>query len=485
VWNVTGSIPEAVQAAIVSHLKENCRFTFEGPHRLSGEPAPFYGEALLCQLVLEPGCWVISGRRRKQHLVAPAAFYFLYKGIIGDEVVIPLTGREGDIKLAKRWLGLTLPDDEQRLNYARFYYAFALTEKPPQFRNVPRNLSELRFEGKLTEQRVWGVYGAVWRYLVDPQTLQIRAHFEPRGTLWFLRHRAHLPMQFGSDLFDVDLKIWSYDGHVSYRKTGLIYRDPALSEEPRERPGKVPLPGYVKWGERLFALYGNFKTSINQAVYLVSTTMFLIASAASVLFPVHSLAQSAIQPLLQLIADATGVGDWSTWLRIACLYCIAYFVLTTLLILDLEKLRNSLLTWSKGFKGSWFDGLLYGTILKGQRTVNGYRRGLLKRVSWAVTRLFSWTAYLVLVFTSLQISFRPHLAADGKALFDVMQVFGEQALLYIPVIFYYVGRKSLDPARLTFIAREIMIAFQLIMGLLVIRRVHRFWASTAASRLRS
>jgi hypothetical protein len=66
-----------------------------------------------------------------------------------------------------------------------------------------------------------------------------------------------------------------------------------------------------------------------------------------------------------------------------------------------------------------------------------------------------------------------------------MQVFGEQALLYIPVIFYYVGRKSLDPARLTFIAREIMISFQLIMGLLVIRRVHRFWASTAASRLRS
>jgi hypothetical protein len=485
VWNVTGSLPEAVQAAIVSHLKENCRFTFEGPHRLSGERVPFYGEALLCQLVLEPGSWVVSGRRRKQHLVATAVFYLLYKGTIGDELVIPLTGGEGDIKLAKRWLGLTLPDDEQRLNYARFYYAFALTEKPPQFRNVPRNISELRFAGKLTEQRIWGVYGAVWRYFVDPVSLDIRAHFEPRGTLWFLRHRAHLPMQFGSELCDVDLKIWNYDGHVSHRKAGLIYRDPALAEEPRERAGKVPLPSYIKWGEKVLALYGNFKASINQAVYLVSSAIFLIASVVSTLFPMHAAAQSAIKPALQLIADTTGIGDWSTWLKIACFYCLAYFVLTTLFILDLETLRNSLLTWSKGFKGSWFDGLLYGAILKGQRTVNGYRRGLIKRVGWAVTRLFTWTAYLVLVFTSLQISFRPNLASDGKALLDVMQVFSEQALLYIPVVFYYVGRKSLDPARFTFIAREIMIAFQLIMGLLVIRRVHRFWASTAASRLRN
>jgi hypothetical protein len=106
-------------------------------------------------------------------------------------------------------------------------------------------------------------------------------------------------------------------------------------------------------------------------------------------------------------------------------------------------------------------------------------------VSRAVTTLCFWTVYLVLVFTSLQISFRPQLAADVGALFDVIQVFAEQALLYIPVVFYYIGRKSLDPAKLVHVAGEIMIAFQLIMGLLVIRRVHRFWASTAASRLSS
>jgi hypothetical protein len=64
-----------------------------------------------------------------------------------------------------------------------------------------------------------------------------------------------------------------------------------------------------------------------------------------------------------------------------------------------------------------------------------------------------------------------------------MQVFGEQALLYIPVVFYYVGRKSLDPEKVALVSIWVLIALQLIMGLLVIRRIHRYWASSAAARL--
>ena len=290
-------------------------------------------------------------------------------------------------------------------------------------------------------------------------------------------------MQIGSDIFDVDLKIWQLDGHISYRRSELLYSDDVLAAEPRQRPGKIPLPRYVRWGERLLTLYQNFKTTINQAIYLAGTTLFLVASLISLLFPIPVWGHSAVQPLLELAASIAGVGDWKIWLRAACLYCIAYFVLTTLLILDVDKLRNSLLTWSRSFEGSRFDAFLYGLILKRRRTESGYRTGLWKRVAWAVTRLFTWTAYLVLVFTSLQISFRPQLLAEVKVLVDVIQVFAEQALLYIPVVFYYVGRKSLDKEKLVHVASEVMIAFQLIMGLLVIRRVHRFWASTAGTRL--
>ena len=178
------------------------------------------------------------------------------------------------------------------------------------------------------------------------------------------------------------------------------------------------------------------------------------------------------------MAGATGIGDWTTWLKIASFYCIAYFVLTTLLILDVETLRNALLTWSPRFRNSSLNEFLYGIIVRRHRVENGYQRSFMRRARGAISWLIVWTVYLVCVFTSLQTSFRPRLAADPKALSDVVQVFAEQAMLYVPVVFYYVGRKSLDPAKVALVSFWILVAFQLIMGLLVIRRIHRFWASS-------
>ena len=482
-WDVTGEVPDVVQRAIISHLKGNCRFAFKGDYRLTGELLPFYGDALLCQLVLEAGCAIVSGRKRRQELTVPAAFYFLYKAVAGDEVLIPLTGGEGDMVLAKRWLGLSLQDDEQRLHYARFYQAFARTRRPPEFRNVPRSLHELRFDKAVTEQRMWGIYGALWRFLVNDKTLAVRVHFEPRGQLWRARHRAHLPMQFGNELYDVDLKIWDHDGHVTYSKTGLIYRDAALAENNQGPPGRISRPRYVSRSEGLLALYRNFRTSINQALYLLAATLFVVATAIGLLFPLEIWGIAIVRPLLNLAAEMTGLGNWATWLKGACFYCIGYFVFTTLLILDLETLRNALLTWSTRFKDSAFNGFLYAQIVKGRRVENGYRRGFLRRVRAAATWLAVWTVYIVCVFTSLQASLQPKIAADTKALWDVMLVFGEQALLYVPVVFYYVGKRSIDPLRTEHVTFDVLLTFQLIMGLLVIRRIHRFWASTTAANV--
>lgn len=476
-WEVTGAIPEELQDAIISHLRNNCQFTFEEPYRLTGEPAPFYGAALLCQLVLLPGCSYKSARKTRQ-LDKEATFYFLFRTVDEDEVLIPLTGGEGDILLAKRWLGLSLPDDARRLDYARFYCGFAPTGRPPGFHNVPRNVSELRFTRRPEEKQIWGVYGAMWRFLADTKTLGVRVHFEPRGSFWRARHRAHLPMQYGSDLFDVDLKIWDRDGHISYNKTGLMYRDAALEEEPSERIGKIGRPRYVSRGERLVTLYQNFKSAINQAAYLVTMALFLIASAVGLAFPIEVFKYPIVRWPLEIVAGATGIGDWATWLKIASLYCIAYFVLTTLLILDVETLRNALLTWSPRFRKSSLNEFLHRIVVRRDRVENGYQRSFMRRVRGAISWLIVWTAYLVCVFTSLQTSFRPRLASDPKALTDVIQVFAEQALLYVPVVFYYVGRKSLDPVKVALVSTWILLLLQLIMGLLVIRRIHRFWASS-------
>jgi hypothetical protein len=443
----------------------------------------FYGDALLCELVLEARCRLSVGRKRKQTLERPATFFFLYKAIAGDEILIPLTGGVGDILLANRWLTLDLQSDEDRLNYSRFYYAFALTERPPQFRNVPRKLAELRFSNPVSEQRMWGIYGAMWRFLVNPSTMEIRVHFEPRGSFWRSRHRAHLPMQFGSDLYDVDLNIWQRDGHLSCRKTALLYRDASLAEEPRVRPGNIGRPRYVSRGEWLVATYRNFMFATNQIAYLVIFVILLLASALSLALPLDQLGFPFVRLLLDILGAAVGVSDWTEWLGAASIYCIAYFVLTTLLVLDLDTLRNSLITWSPRFRNSRLNEMLYSIVVRNRIVENGYPRGLLRRIRAAVTWLVIWTVYLVCVFTSLQASLRPKLADDVKAMVDVMQVFAEQAALYIPVVFYYVGRKSLDPEKLALVSPWVLLAFQLIMGLLVIRRIHRFWTSTTNARL--
>ena len=148
-------------------------------------------------------------------------------------------------------------------------------------------------------------------------------------------------------------------------------------------------------------------------------------------------------------------------------------------------MRNALLTWSPRFKNSSIDELLYAQIIKGRRSENGYRRGLMRRIRTAVSLLVIWTGYIICVFTSLQVSVRPQLTEDAKALGDVLQVFAEQALLYVPVVFYYVGRKSLDPHKLVLVSPWILVLLQLSMGLLVIRRIHRFWTSSAAASARN
>ncbi len=478
VWHVEGLVPDHLQRAIASHLKANCQFEFEGECKLRGDEIAFYEDTLLCELVCAPGTRIRSGRRRQQ-IEVTRSFYFLFKAVAGDEVLIPLTGDRGDILLANRWLNRRLEDDEQRLDYARFFYAFARTEIPPSFHNVPRQMSEMRFANPVAETRVWAIYGAMWRFLDPKRPLYVRARFERRGVPWRSRHRAHLPLQIGSEIFDVDLKIWAADGQITYRKAELVYRDEALAAEPQERPGIIRMPRYVWWGERILTFYRNMKAHINQAFYLATTSLFIIASAFAFVFTASIWGQR----LLDLVAQTTGLGDWATWLKVACFYCIAYFVLTTLLILDAEKVRNGLLMWNRRFGGSWLDQVLHGWILKRRRSDSGYRRDLSRRIVMAVTLLAFWTGYLVIVFTSMQIAFRPHLASDVRAMLDVMEVLGEQAPLYIPIVFYYIGRKSVDVQKHALIASGIMVTFQLMMGLLVIRRVHRFWAGTASQRL--
>lgn len=480
-WEVKGEIPEEIARAILAHLAKHCGFKFNSDEfRLTGEALDFYG-ALLCQLDLPAGCTRKMRHTGAQDLPDPARYYFLYRPAAGNELLLPLSGRVGDMVIAKRWFGLAIDDDAQRLAYARFYLAFGRTRKPPEFANVPRSMHDLRL-AHITDQRMWGIFGSMWRFGVIDKMLAVRARFERRGMLWFARWRAHLPMQQGNELRDVDLHIWDIDGHISFHQTSVIYRDPALLDETHILPASIDLPDYVRWHERLLALYRNFQIIINQTTYLAITFLFVLATSVSLLFPLEIYGWTFVREGLDAASATAGIGSWHWWLWAASLYCIGYFALTTMLVLDAATVRNSLLTMSPRLKDSWLDGFLYRLERRERRIENGYRRGFVRRIRTAAGRLVAWTVYIVCVFTSLQVSYRPELAGNARALSDIWQVFLEQALLYVPVVFYYVGRKSLDIEKTALVSFGILLALQLSMGLLVIRRIHRYWASAAAAR---
>jgi hypothetical protein len=479
VWEVKGKLPASVARTIIEHLEGYCGFKFaQEEFSLTGEPLDFYGGALLCQLDLPAGCSLKTRWHREQELPLPARFYFLYKADPNRDILVPLSGRRGDLAIAKRWLGLNLDTNALRLAYARFGLHFGRTKKPPRFFNVPRRVHDLRLD-PISDQRMWGIYGSLWRFGVNDQNLEVRPHFERRGALWFSRWRAHLPIQSGDELYDVDLAIWDIDGHVTFHPTIKIYRDPALVDETHSLPARISQPGYIRWYETLLAFYRNSQVIVSQLVYVVMLVIFGLAAAVSVLLPLEIYGHRFVRDSLDIVAAVTGVGSWTGWLKAACFYCIGYFALTTMLILDAGTLRSSLLTLSSRFKDSWLDGVLFELERRERRIEHGYHRGFFRRIRTATQRLIAWTLYMICLFTSLQVSYKPELLKNPNALADVWQVFAEQALLYVPVVFYYVGRKSLDVQKLTLVTPWILILLQFWMGLLVIRRIHRFWAATA------
>jgi hypothetical protein len=188
---------------------------------------------------------LLKNKRRRERIEKATTFYFLFRPVAGDRVLIPLTGGRGNIHVANRWLGLQLDNNEQRVDYVRFYYAYARTGKPPVFLNLPLTLSDLRFEETAAEQRRLIASGALWRFL-DAQTRStLQIIFDPRGAFWRKRDHAHAPVQIGRELFDADLNIWHRDGHITHTLAELIYRDDALAVEPTHDVGHVALPRYI------------------------------------------------------------------------------------------------------------------------------------------------------------------------------------------------------------------------------------------------
>ncbi len=479
VWEITGIPAIADHDEILAHLAQHKILYIIGSHELTVEPVSFFPETLLCCLKLEPSSRILVGTKKTETLHQRTAFYFLFRTTPGKQQFIPIADGAGNLVVANRHLELQLTSNQQRLEYAKFYFAFARSGRPPAFRHLATSPAGLRFRSGATRERVLLAQGALWRFMDEATRSRLVVEFQRRGIFpGRTRHHAHVPVQYGKEIHDVDINIWQSDGHITDTKFELLYADDELAEEPRTRVGQLAMPPYVTRHERWLARYRNLHAALAQLAYVAMTAIFFAASAIALIF----LMEAFDITLVRSILSSTVGGGWRLVVCVACIYCIVHFAATTFLALDVDRIRSSILTLRPSLAGGRLDEWLYNKARRQQMRDRAARAGILRRIGLAITFLMTWLSYLVLVFTSLQLSLRPQLLTEVGAIGQIMTIFAQQALQYIPVVFYYVGRSSMDQAKLHFVDLPVMLVFQFSVGLLVIRRIHRFWSSTSRAR---
>ena len=469
--------------AVLSHLRDNCAFEFQGSHSFSTQLLRFYPDTFLCRLVLDAGTRLKSGKA-KHTLSNKTEYRFLFQPVLGDPRLLPLANDRSNILLANRWFGLKIRDDAERLEYAHFYYSVSRVERQREALNIPDSINGVRFGPTATEHERSLALGAMWRFLDVATRTSLAVKFEERGMFGLARYRAYVPAQLGNALYDVELKIWRRNGHITYNRSLPIFESPALEGVPLPQLGRMPLPGYIRWHERCRFYYHKAIATLGHATYAAAVLLFVLASIVNVVFLLEVVGLPLVRILLEPGAGLLGSSTWKVPLAISALYCVAYFASTTALILDVDTIRGTLLRWLPTIEGTKIDRLLYEVSRKQHRSERGYKPPLWKRLLWSGALLVFWSVYLIAVFTTLDTSLQKHVEPNVDRMVDVAMVLLEQALLYIPMVVYYAGWNFLDPQKLVILDPIVLSTFRLIIGLLVIRRIHRFWAATASAKLR-
>ena len=394
-----GNQPTTLEQSILAHLRANCAFAFVGNHDLHVEQVSFYPDTWLCRLTLRRGTTLVGGKR-KQPLGGDAEFRFLFRDTLGDELLIPLANDRSNILLANRLLGLTIRNDKDRMEYVRFYYGVSRVERRGETLNIPDTLEHVGFNDDATPEDKSNVFGAMWRFLDRETRTRLAVKFEDLGLFQWARYRAYVPAQLANALFDIELKIWRRNGHVTYNKSALIYEGDALKGVPLPRLGKIALPGYIRWSERVRSYFGKLRATLGRATYAAAALLFALTSIVTVAFLLEFAGVTIVRQTGEHLVSMIGVGTWKVPLAICAAYCILYFTLTTTLILDIDTIRDTLLRWVPKIEGSRVDNILYEISRRQHRSERGYKPPMWKRLLSSGFLLVFWSLYLIAVFTA-------------------------------------------------------------------------------------
>ena len=165
---------------VIAHLRQNCKFEFQGEYEFTAEPVTLYLDTFLCRLTLKAGS-SFKSKKNSRTLTGDAEFRLLYRPKLGEDRLVPLSNDRSNVLLANRWFDLKIRDDHEKLDYVRFYYSVCRAEGRDKALNIPVTIDDVHVSPTVTPEQKAAAAGAIWRYLDERQRTSLAVKFDEIG----------------------------------------------------------------------------------------------------------------------------------------------------------------------------------------------------------------------------------------------------------------------------------------------------------------
>jgi hypothetical protein len=425
--------------------------------------------------------------------------------------LVPMANEAGSVDRANRECRLAFPTklidlESVVIDYLNFYYAFTpqydpllanLDEGPTHF-GVPLTIEDLRFEGSGAASDSLQsdacsdpclARGAVWHYL-DSATNKRFVAIRLRMRRPYPRITGRMVIQFRRGLFATDFRIPASSNTPTLGNPELLYESTALRAPAVYPQTSLRVQGFLGFKD----LWRALKTTVALVLTLIGTaSIALVAWTMTILFSVIWFVSGAYpfmemtgwqggRDILHFVGAVFGFQNWAHTLRYLSCVAIAAFLASIIYITHMDKIFNFLFWLCPRGRRMWLAEKLANRVSRRDRELIA-QDTFRKRALWALRRLSTWSAYIVLAFASVQISLNGIYGLQMASASRIVLTLLEQAAINIPLILYVLVRVpgligNLDPVADGVLSAQLLFWFHAAMVLIVIKGVYRVWTFT-------
>jgi hypothetical protein len=468
--------------------------------RLSVETLDFYGDSGLEQpyKVKLVRVDVIEAGQAKRYafLLQPAPGKAHWK----DAKVYRLGGDAELIHRANRHLKLRVKESNAA-DYAQFYSEFGAFRSDLANRDIrivlPRRLEDIKVnssspDAKAVKQQM---AGALWHLGTTKDRSRLVGHFHPVNALFGVRLQGWCGGVQGQRLTENKLRINRLTGEVKIAKQPTLhYEHEALLGVDRPVASELP-SSYTESALNAMSWLGagviGLMLSLLPLVYALAWGITLAAAVFGVLSSFGAPG---------LLDRVIALPVWTTTLQHIIMYASAtvifLFAAKHVLWIDTSSMA-SLLRHREYLQFGWLITVLEAAAKRHAESVQSID-GWIWRIWGCAKKLVLWTFLTVAAFVALQIGLEAqpfgrfesevkHRApvaearaepSNGHAGLAIARVLTEETVNHLPMILYWRGLKP-HPAGYQDLSGILGLLFNIVLGLVVIRGVHKFWDTTA------